>query len=115
MLNKISSLLLVVLLIFIVFSLNCNATNDILMDLNQNTVSTDNETVDNTTYNTNTDEENVDNSNSDFEYSVPETSVDTDYDSSEEELSITNMINIIFIVVGIVLILLGIAIIIKLK
>ena len=104
MLNKTLSLLLILCVILTISNI-CYATNDVLMDLS-------NTTTDNTIYGTSeTLEENTIN-NYDTSSDV---SVNNDYDISEEELSITNMINIIFIVVGIVLILLGIAIIIKLK
>lgn len=104
MLNKTLSLLLILCVIFTI-SHTCYATNDVLMDLA-------NETTDNTIYGTS---EIVEEDTIDYDETSSEVSVNNDYDISEEELSITNMINIIFIVVGIVLILLGIAIIIKLK
>ena len=113
MTNKILSLFLIFLLIFIISNVSCYATDDILMDLDGNTTSSNDETVDNTIYTDGETVENPENSDSEFEYAAP--LVNTDYDNSDEGLSVTNMINIIFIVVGIVLILLGIAIIIKLK
>ena len=117
MIKKSLSLFLVLFLILSIFSL-CFATGDVLMDLNGNTVSTDNEADNTTSTDVTTDLESSDvteDSTSDFEYAIPEVSVDTDYENSDEGLSVSNMINIIFIVVGIVLILLGIAIILILK
>lgn len=107
MLIKILKLSFVILFIIITFSACSYATNDVLMDLANTTTDTDN-----TIYGTS---ENVEENTIDYADTSSDVSVNNDYDISEEELSITNMINIIFIVVGIVLILLGIAIIIKLK
>ena len=121
MLNKILKLSFVIFFIICTISVCCYATDDVLMDLEENSTVT-NQIVDDTTYTdnqnniTNSENSNIEeNSTSDFEYAIPEVSVDTDYDNSDQGLSVSNMINIIFIVVGIVLILLGIAIIIKLK
>ena len=79
-----------------------------------------NTTIDNTIYSANqNDNQSVSNndgvspiSSQDFSQSV--TTTTSDY-QDEGELSIGNMINIILIVVGVVLVFLGIAIIIKLK
>ena len=113
MLNKILSTSFIVLLFFMIFNMYCYATGDLLMDTNTNSIPTDLEPISDPLY-----EEAVDSYSPDIGTETTgssDVSVDTDYDVSDEALSITNMINIIFIVVGIVLILLGIAIIIKLK
>ena len=111
---------IIIISIFLMISLFCMNTiyaSDVLMNLNSNT-STTNSSVDNTIYSpTSSEEETMPNNaitteSSDQYDQVAVTT--TDYDDSGE-LSISNMINIILIVVGFVLILLGIAIIIKLK
>jgi len=103
MLKKILYTTLILCSILVISNI-CYAT-DVLMDLNDNSITMS----DNTLY-----LENQDNIDSDLDYTEPSVSTTTDYEDSAE-LSISNMINIILIVVGVVLILLGIAIIIKLK
>lgn len=87
-----------------------NSTNVVTNDISDNT---NNAVTDNTIYtpsdNTNSNEVEEDS----YIDEAPITTTTTEYEDSGE-LSITNMINIIFIVVGVVLILLGIAIIIRL-
>ena len=98
---------LYVSVIICLFMFNITYATDIVMDLNSNTnsINTSNETVDNTL-------SQVDDYLSGEYDDVSSTT--TEYEDPGE-LSITNMINIILIVVGVVLVLLGIAIIIKLK
>ena len=95
-------------IILCLFMFNIAYATDIVMDLNSNTnsINTSNETVDNTL-------SQVDDYLS-GEYDDVSSTTTTEYEDPGE-LSITNMINIILIVVGVVLVLLGIAIIIKLK
>lgn len=102
-------LCLFIILIISTLFLNTTYAIDVVMNLN-NTTNTDTQTIDNTLYSSNTDAEDstIDN------YEQVATTTTTDYDESPE-LSISNIINIVLISVGIVLILLGIAIIIKLK
>ena len=96
-----------IILFISTFLLNISyATDDIVMDLNNSTVS-ENETENMDT----TSDALSSNVAPSYDTSVTQT---TDYDSSSD-LSISNMINIILIVVGVVMVLLGIAIIIKLK
>ena len=118
MLNKILKISFVMLFIIIACNVYCYATNDVLMDLEGNSTLT-NQIADDTTYTevpSNLENEDViENTITDFEYTSSDVSVNNDYENSDEGLSVSNMINIIFIVVGIVLILLGIAIILKLK
>lgn len=97
-----------------IFILNISYATDIIMDLNttSNTSISPNNIQPND-ININSDElSDTEDSTliSDFE----EISTTTDYDESAD-LSISNIINIILIAVGVVLILLGIAIILKLK
>ena len=101
--------ILYVSLILCLFILKVAYATDIVMDLNT-TNST--QTVDNTIYSGSSDipEEN----SSVTEYEDVSSTITTEYEDPNE-LSITNMINIILIVVGVVLVLLGIAIIIKLN
>ena len=94
-------------LILCLFSLNIAYATDIVMDLNDNTNST--QTSDNTLYSDIQVEESLVNESDDVSSTTT-----TEYEDPGE-LSITNIINIILIVVGVVLVLLGIAIIIKLK
>lgn len=94
-------------LILCLFSLNIAYATDIVMDLNDNTNST--QTSDNTLYSDTQVEESLVNESDDVSSTTT-----TEYEDPGE-LSITNIINIILIVVGVVLVLLGIAIIIKLK
>ena len=92
-------------IILCLFMLNISYATDIIMDLNDNTNST------------NTSNETFDNSitlDVESEYDDVSSTTTTEYEDPGE-LSITNMINIILIVVGVVLVLLGIAIIIKLR
>ena len=104
MIKKFLSLFLILCLIFAISNISY-ATDDVVMDLSE-------ETVDDTLYNANDNlDETTENEETD---EIP--LISTDYDvSSDDELSISNFINIILIVVGIVLILLGIAILTKLK
>ena len=117
MIKKSLSLFLALFLILSIFNI-CFATADVLMDLEGNSTLT-NQIADNTTFTevpSNLENEDViENTITDFEYTSSDVSVNNDYENSDEGLSVSNMINIIFIVVGIVLILLGIAIILKLK
>lgn len=123
-----SKKLLFLSIIFIIITLlfNISYATDILMDLeennatssqNSNVTNTENETqlADNTIINSSeestTDQENIDDTYAEYD---PATTTTTDYEESSE-LSIPNIINIVLVSVGIVLILLGIAIIIKLK
>ena len=82
--------------------------------------SLDNTTIDNTIYSsTENNNQGISHNNiiapiSSQDFSQPVTTTTSDY-QDEGELSIGNMINIILIVVGVVLVFLGIAIIIKLK
>lgn len=94
-------------LILCLFSLNIVYATDIVMDLNDNTNST--QTSDNTLYS----DTQIEDSSVNESDNVSSTTT-TEYEDPGE-LSITNIINIILIVVGVVLVLLGIAIIIKLK
>lgn len=98
-------------IILCLFMLNIAYATDIVMDLNNNASSIDNsnQTIDNTIYSDTQVEDYLDS-----EYDDVASTTTTEYEDSGE-LSITNMINIILAVVGVVLILLGIAIIIKLK
>ena len=94
-----------ILIIICLFMFNIAHATDIIMDLNSNTDSP------------NTSDEAFDNSinlDIDSAYDDVSSTTTTEYEDPGE-LSITNMINIILIVVGVVLVLLGIAIIIKLK
>ena len=88
--------------------LNIAYATDILMDLNTNTSSSNisTETVGNTSSQVN--------EYLNGEYDDISSTTTTEYEDPDE-LSITNIINIILISVGTVLVLLGIAIIIKLK
>ena len=95
---------------------------DVIIDLDSNNttassndensiLSIDNTNVDNTIYtSTPTDNQSVEDTQ---EPAV--TTTTTSYDEDSNELSVTNIINIILIVVGVVLVLLGIAIITRLK
>ena len=108
---------LVFLIMFlVVFNSICFATDSINMDLS-NTSNSNNSSnfVDTTTVDgaATLDRSSTDESSS-SDASMPSVSTTTDYDDSGE-MSITNIINIILIVVGIVIIFLGIAIIIKIK
>lgn len=100
--------------------LNVVLATDISMDVNTNTLSNNetqadnnaaNTTISDNTANTALSDASAENTVSDYQSTTATT---TDYADSTE-LSISNMINIILIVVGVVLVLLGIAIIIKLK
>lgn len=107
---------IIFILSFIFFFNICYAT-DLSRSLSNSLTNT---TIDNTIYSANqNDNQSVSNndgvspiSSRDFSQSV--TTTTSDY-QDEGELSIGNMINIILIVVGVVLVFLGIAIIIKLK
>lgn len=107
---------IIFILSFIFFFNICYAT-DLSRSLSNSLTNT---TIDNTIYSANqNDNQSVSNndgvspiSSQDFPQSV--TTTTSDY-QDEGELSIGNMINIILIVVGVVLVFLGIAIIIKLK
>ena len=115
MLKKFLYFGIILLLLISIFSFNSVYADDILMDLNTTNNNTAPEQVDNTTYNSNSaasDENATTNVIPDYEQ-VATTST-ADYEDSTD-LSLSNMINIILIVVGVVLVLLGIAIIIKLK
>lgn len=115
MLNKILNIFFILFLIITISNI-CYATGDVVMDLNA--TNTSNEDIDNTIYSSENLLENEVISNSDDTFSdIPsdDYNISNDYDVSSDDLSISNIINIIFIVVGIVLILLGIAIILKLK
>lgn len=102
--------------------LNISYATDIVMDLNTTTNSvenststiTDTNTIDNTTIGY--EEDSTTDITQDFStpYEESTTTTTTDYDDGTE-LSVSNIINIILISVGVVLILLGIAIILKLK
>ena len=105
------------LILFCIFAL-INIVHAVDINSIENPRVSNDDTIDDTTYNANLDTTDLDNTIptsdetlSDYEQ-VATTS--TDYDVSSD-LSISNMINIILIVVGVVLVLLGIAIIIKLK
>ena len=103
-----------IILFISIFLLNISYATDILMDL-ENTSINSAQTIDNTTYTPDSDNITSTEATTYNDYvSVATTTTTTDYDDSTE-LSISNMINIILIVVGVVLVLLGIAIIIKLK
>ena len=101
-------------LISILF-INISYATDILMDLPNNNAQNSSQLIDNTTY-TSDDTFSTIQDMSEISQSeqTPAVTTTTDYDDSTE-LSVSNMINIILIAVGVVLILLGIAIIIKLK
>lgn len=107
---------IIFILSFVFFFNICYAT-----DLSRSLVnSLSNTTIDNTIYSANqNDSQSVADNNivapiSSQDFSQPVTTTSLDY-QDEGELSIGNMINIILIVVGVVLVFLGIAIIIKLK
>ena len=88
------------------FLFNISYATDIVMNLNNSAVS------ENATENVDTSSDALSsNVSPNYGTSVTQT---TDYDSSTD-LSISNMINIILIVVGVVMVLLGIVIIIKIK
>ena len=100
-----------IILLFGLILLNQSYATDVLMDLNNtnNTNNNEAQTIDNEMYET------ASNSIEDAsDYDTPITTTVTDYEDSTD-LSISNMLNIMLIVVGIVLVLLGIAIIIKLR
>ena len=107
---------IIYILSFILLFNICYAT-DLSRSLDNSSVST---TADNTIYSAiqdNNQDVTVDNTVSPIssqDFSQPVTTTTSDY-QDEGELSIGNMINIILIVVGVVLVFLGIAIIIKLK
>ncbi len=107
-----------IILLIVISLINISYTYDVLMDLNDASSSNEQTTTDNTIYSETSDSDQTTatkslptESVSDYE---PVSTTTTDYDNSGE-LSVSNMINIILIVVGVVLVLLGIAIIIKLK
>jgi len=100
-----------IILIISTLFLNISYATDVVMDLD-NSVANSTQTIDNTIYTSNPDEQYSEDLTSDYEQAA--TTTTTDYES-ETELSISNIINIVLISVGVVLILLGIAIIIKLK
>ena len=95
-------------MIFCLFMFNISYAADVLMDLNANTSSSNMSTE--TVGNTSSQVDEYLNS----EYDNVSSTTTTEYEDPGE-LSITNMINIILIAVGVVLVLLGIAIIIRLK
>jgi len=106
-----------VILIISILLLNVSYATDIAMSTNVIDPNTIEPPIDDTIYSSdlnalNSDIPNVEDTTLDYEDSV--TTTTTDYEDSTD-LSISNIINIILISVGIVLILLGIAIIIKLK
>lgn len=107
---------IIFILSFVFFFNICYAT-DLSRSLANSSVST---TTDNTIYSAtqdNNESVTADNTVSPIssrDFSQPVTTTTSDY-QDEGELSIGNMINIILIVVGVVLVFLGIAIIIKLK
>ena len=107
-----------IILIVGILLLNISYATDIVMDLDSNnTVDTTEQSVDNTIYSsdsevTETTEAQTDTTTTDYEQVA--TTTTTDYEE-DTDLSISNIINIILIAVGLVLILLGIAIIIKIK
>lgn len=98
-----------IILLMSISLLNVVLATDVIMDLN--TVSNNETQTSDNTANPTLPDASAENSVSDYQ---PITTTTTDYEDSTE-LSISNMINIILIVVGVVLVLLGIAIIIKLK
>ena len=93
-----------------IFLLNTALATDVVMNLTD--PNNESQVADNTTSSSDVIENNVTEDVS-TDYRTP-ISTTTDYEDSSE-LTISNMINIILIVVGVVLVLLGIAIIIKLK
>lgn len=107
---------LVFLIMFlVVFYSICFATDSINMDLsNSTTLNTSSDLIDTTTIDGSDSVTSPSQDDQIAETSMPTVSTTTDYDNSGE-LSVTNIINIILIVVGIVIIFLGIAIIIKIK
>ena len=111
-------LYVLIILLFSISFFNISYATDILEDLNNSTTTSLNSNqanseniIDNTIYSANL--QSTDNTTADVstDYMQPTTST-VDYEDSSD-LSISNMINIILIAVGIVLIFLGIAIIIK--
>ena len=117
--KKLISLIIMILMISI-FTIKISYATDVLMDLQStdslNTVPDSTSLIDTTTYTADDSVSTVPQNTSDTttQESIPAVTTTTDYDDSAE-LSVSNMINIILIAVGVVLILLGIAIIIKLK
>ncbi len=114
--KKLLTISLILLIIFMVFALNFVQAMGINMNLTANT-STDNTTIEDDT-NTMTDPEN----SSTTDHLSPTTtnsnnsaSVSTLNQLPESSLGLNNIINIILIVIGVLLILLGIAILIRLK
>lgn len=106
-----------IILFMSILLMNISYASDVLMDLND-TNSNNEQTTDNTIYSATSDSDQTTATEPIQTESVTDyeqvSSTTTDYDNSGE-LSVSNMINIILIVVGVVLVLLGIAIIIKLK
>ena len=111
---------IIICLITSIFLIKISYATDVLMDLqstdSMNTVQNSTLLINNTTYTADNSVSTVSQNTSDSttHESIPAVTTTTDYDNSAE-LSVSNMINIILIAVGVVLILLGIAIIIKLK
>lgn len=105
-----------IILITSTLLLNISYATDVVMDLDSsNTSETENQTVDNTIYSSNSQiPETSESDTTTTDYEQPATTTTSDYDD-DSNLSVSNMINIILIAVGVVLILLGIAIIIKIK
>lgn len=105
-----------IILITSTLLLNISYATDVVMDLDSNNTSeTENQTVDNTIYSSNSQiPETSESDTTTTDYEQPATTTTSDYDD-DSNLSVSNMINIILIAVGVVLILLGIAIIIKIK
>jgi len=112
---------LLVSLIFLSYTI-CYATSDINMNLLNSTNNTNTNTNSNTNSNTNTsntlteDEEDEENYEDDDEIYTPSANVSsTTYSDDSDELKIGDIINICLIVVGVLLVLLSIAILIRLK
>lgn len=119
MYKKTSIIIFTLIIINLIFVLPIFADNDIDMNINGNTVS--NKSTDNNTATNDTTEENsTSNTNSSVNqsyntgnrYTQSSATVST---TNDDEFGITNILNVMLIVIGILLILLAIAILIRLK
>lgn len=110
--------LLSIVLVFLLCMINFSFATDINMNLQENTVNVNNTVNETTMNNTTTRTESNETSNTErgsilSDDNTPSATVTSASSVSDDTLGLTNILNILLIVIGVVLILLGIAILIR--